>query len=302
MRPRVLLPIPELACRADRWPDLALELYNGTGFAPTDVTDVEFYVLPYDRGAEPERLLERMPQLRAVQSLSAGVEKLLPLVPPQVALCNGRGLHDASAAEHALALILAAQRDMPRWFECQQRSHWNHGHTRSLADSRVTIVGYGSIGRAAEQRLVAAEAQVRRVASRARDGVHGVDELPELLPDTDILLLVLPENPPTIGLIGAEQLAALPDDALVVNIGRGRTLDTAALRAEVAACRLRAALDVVEPEPLPASDPLWHSTGVIITPHVAGGSDSFHPRATALVAEQLDRFARGEPLLHVVPR
>lgn len=300
MRSRVLLPMPELVEAADRWPELAIELYDGDGAPPPDVSDVQCYVLPYDRGAEPVQLLAWMPRLRVAQSLSAGVEKLLPLVPPGVTLCNGRGLHDASAAEHALALMLAAQREMPRWSANQRLSRWEHDHTRSLADARVTIVGYGSIGRAAERRLVAAEARVRRVASGARDGVHGVDELPELLPETDILLLVLPENPATIGLIGIEQLAALPDDALVVNIGRGRTLETAALREEIAAGRLRAALDVVDPEPLPAADPLWHSDKVIITPHVAGGSDSFHPRARSLVAEQLDRFAQGRPPLHVV--
>ncbi|MFE6645210.1 NAD(P)-dependent oxidoreductase [Nocardioides sp. NPDC057772] len=228
---------------------------------------------------------------------------MLPLIGPEVTLSNGRGLHDASAAEHGLGLILAAQRELPRWVRDQDAGRWQPEHTRSLADSRVVILGYGSIGAALEQRLLACEAEVVRVASRpdADRGVHGVDELPALLPTADIMVLTLPEKPGTIGLIGGEQLALLPDDALVVNIGRGRTLDTGALLAELSTGRLRAALDVVDPEPLPADHPLW-STGAIVTPHVGGGAATFYPRAERLVAEQLRRFAEGRPLLNVVPR
>ncbi|MGH4002468.1 MAG: 2-hydroxyacid dehydrogenase, partial [Pseudonocardiaceae bacterium] len=279
---------------------LQVEVFDGTGPLPADVSDVVFYVLPYGQSGGRD-LLPRMPALRAVQSLSAGVEKVIPLIGPEVTLCNGRGLHDASAAEHGLGLILAAQRELPRWVHDQDAGRWLPEHTRSLADSRVVIVGYGSIGAALEQRLVAGEAEVVRVASAAdpsRD-VHGVGELPRLLPTADIVVLALPEIPSTIGLLGAEQLAMLSDDALVVNIGRGRTLDTAALLAELSAGRLRAALDVVDPEPLPERHPLW-SSGAIVTPHVGGGAASFYPRAERLVAEQLRRFADGRPLLNVV--
>lgn len=301
---RALVPWAHLEDQMGGWPDgLRVEVFDGIGSAPADVSDVAFYVLPYGRSAGRD-LLPRMPALRAVQSLSAGVEKVLPLVGPDVALCNGRGLHDASAAEHGLGLILAAQRELPRWVRDQDAGRWVPQHTRSLADSRVMIIGYGSIGAALERRLLACEAEVVRVASTADPGreVHGVDELPQLLPTVDIVVLTLPENPGTIGLIAAEQLAMLPDDALVVNIGRGRTLDTGALLAELSAGRLRAALDVVDPEPLPADHPLWSSGGAILTPHVGGGAASFYPRAERLVAEQLRRFAEGRPLLNVVPR
>ncbi|WP_037313852.1 2-hydroxyacid dehydrogenase [Amycolatopsis orientalis] len=291
------------------WSDLALpeglsaRLYDGTGPLPDgDLGDVEFYVLPYDSGAEPTKLLDRLPSLKLVQSLSAGVEKLLPLVPAGVKLANGRGLHDLSVAEHALALIHAAQRDLPRWFAQQAAGSWEREHTRSLADSRVLLVGYGSIGQAIERQLLAAEAVVTRVASRARpaEAVHGVGELAELLPSADIVVLILPETPATMGLLGAAELAALPDGALVVNVGRGSAIDTAALTAETVAGRLRAALDVVEPEPLPAGHPLWTAPGVVITPHIAGGSASFYPRAKRLVTEQLRRYAAGEEPLNVV--
>ncbi|MFB9685574.1 2-hydroxyacid dehydrogenase [Amycolatopsis plumensis] len=298
MSARVLLPWTDI----DVPGELGAAYYDGVGAPPADLGDVEVYVLPYDRGPEPPKLIGELPSLRVVQSLSAGVETLVPLLPDGVRLANGRGLHDLSVAEHALALIHAAQRDLPRWFAQQARGEWAREHTRSLADSRVLLVGYGSIGQAIERQLVAAEAVVTRVASRPRpdEDVHGVAELPALLPEADIVVLVLPDTPATRGLLGPDELAALPDDALVINVGRGTAIDTQALLAETSTGRLRAGLDVVEPEPLPADHPLWTVPGVVITPHIAGGSASFYPRAKKLVAEQLRRYVKGEELLNLV--
>lgn len=300
--PQILVPWAEVGELMGGWPaGLTVEVYDGDGDPPADLSAVRLYVQPYAKGEITYQLLTRMPALEAVQSLSAGVEKLLRLLPPGVVLCNGRGLHDASAAEHALGLILAAQRDLPQWVRQQDRNTWNPHFTRSLAGSRVVLVGYGSIGRALEARLTVCEAEVVRVASRPRpaESVYGVADLPELLSGADIVVLVLPETPATVGLFGAALLAALPDDALVVNIGRGRTVDTPALRAELASGRLRAALDVVDPEPLPPDDPLWSMPNVLITPHVGGGSATFYPRAKRFVAEQVRRFVAGEPLRNV---
>ncbi|GHG34736.1 MULTISPECIES: 2-hydroxyacid dehydrogenase [Amycolatopsis] len=298
MSARVLLPWTDI----DVPEELGAAYYDGVGAPPANLGDVEVYVLPYDRGPEPPKLIGELPSLRVVQSLSAGVETLVPLLPGGVRLANGRGLHDLSVAEHALALIHAAQRDLPRWFAQQARGEWAREHTRSLADSRVLLVGYGSIGQAIERQLVAAEAVVTRVASRPRPDqeVHGVAELPALLPEADIVVLVLPDTPATRGLIGPAELAALPDDALVINVGRGTAIDTEALLAQTSTGRLRAGLDVVEPEPLPADHLLWTVPGVVITPHIAGGSASFYPRAKKLVAEQLRRYVKGEELLNVV--
>ncbi|WIX88804.1 2-hydroxyacid dehydrogenase [Amycolatopsis sp. DG1A-15b] len=298
MSARVLLPWTDI----DVPEGLGAAYYDGVGAPPADLGDVEFYVLPYDRGPEPPKLIGELPSLRVVQSLSAGVETLVPLLPDGVSLANGRGLHDLSVAEHALALIHSAQRDLPRWFAQQTRGEWVREHTRSLADSRVLLVGYGSIGQAVERQLVAAEAVVTRVASRPRpaEDVHGVAELPALLPEADIVVLILPDTPATRGLIGPGELAALPDDALVINVGRGTAIDTDALLAETRTGRLRAGLDVVDPEPLPADHPLWTVPGVVITPHIAGGSASFYPRAKKLAAEQLRRYAKGEELLNLV--
>ncbi|RZQ64855.1 2-hydroxyacid dehydrogenase [Amycolatopsis suaedae] len=299
---RVLVPWADLADYGTLPDGLRIDVYDGVASPPADLSGVELYVLPYDRGSGPIELMRAMPALKAVQSLSAGVDKVVPLLPAGVELANGRGLHDASVAEHALALILAAQRDLPRWVDQQRSGSWEREHTRSLADSRVVLLGYGSIGRAIARFMTAGEATVVPVASTARpaEGVHGVSELPGLLPGADILVAVLPDTPSARGVIGAAELAALPDDALVVNVGRGSTVDTAALTAETGTGRLRAALDVVAPEPLPPDHPLWTTAGVLITPHVAGGSASFYPRAKRLIVEQLRRFAAGEPLLNVV--
>ncbi|BCJ35195.1 dehydrogenase [Actinocatenispora thailandica] len=300
MAEHVLVPW-QLTDGGDGWPaTLRVDVWDGQG-APPDVSDVSFYVLPY--GVSSARgLVTAMPRLRVLQALTAGYEQLLPLLRPGLTLCNGRGLHDASTAEHALGLVLAAQRDLPTWVDDQRERRWEPHYTRSLADSRVLIVGYGSIGTALERRLLACEASVVRVARSARPEtrVHGVAELPALLPKADIVVLILPDNESTERLFDATAMAALPDGALVVNVGRGRTLDTEALAAETGRGRLRAALDVTDPEPLPAGHPLWSHPGVLITPHVAGGSATFYPRARRLIGDQLHRFVTGAPLRNVV--
>lgn len=297
--PEALVPWSQQAERMNG--RLAVGVYDGVGAPPPDLSAVRFYVLPYAVPAAAE-LIARMPALEAVQSLSAGVDSLLPLVPEHVTLCNGRGLHDASVAEHVIGLILAVRHDLPYWVRRQDERRWAPHFTGSLAGSRVLLLGHGSIGAAIGERLRPFEAEVTAVARRARPGVHEIADLPDLLPETDIVVITLPLTEATRGLFGARELAALPDGALVVNAGRGGVLDTDALVAETASGRLFAALDVVDPEPLPAGHPLWNLPNVLLTPHVAGGSATFYPRAERLGAEQLDRFADGRPLLNVVRR
>lgn len=283
---------------------LRVDVYPGGPAPRSGLDEVTFYQVPYSPSTqgvnESIDIIPRMPNLQVVQLISAGYEQVLPVISDHVTLCNGRGLHDASTAEHALSLMLAAQRDLPRWAVNQTEHRWASAQQRSLADSRVVIIGYGSIGAAVERRLLPFETEVVRVASRARPGedVHGVDELPDLLPGADIVVLITPLTDATRGLFGAEQFALLRDDALVVNVGRGAVLDTEALLAENG--RVRAALDVTDPEPLPEGHPLWDAPGVYITPHVAGGSAAFYPRARAFMAAQLGRWASGEALTNVV--
>jgi phosphoglycerate dehydrogenase-like enzyme len=302
---RVLVPWKEIRDELDgpglEGTGLRVEVFSGDEPGPADLGDVVFFTVPYDRpfGTEP---LARMPNVRVVQALTAGYDDLVGRIPAGAALCNARGLHDASTAEHALALILAAQRELPRWTRAQDARRWEHTHTRSLAGCRVLIAGYGSIGAALEVRLRACEAEVVRVARRPRPegDVHGVADLDDLLPAADVVVLVTPLTAETHGLLGPRRLALLPDGALVVNVGRGPVLDTDAMTAEASAGRLRAALDVTDPEPLPSDHPLWGCPGVIITPHVAGGAAAFYPLAAQFAGQQVRRFAAGEPLRNVV--
>ncbi|MDF9716751.1 MULTISPECIES: 2-hydroxyacid dehydrogenase [unclassified Nocardioides] len=273
---------------------------------PDGIDEVEFYVPPYFGKADPA-IVTRMPALRVVQAPSAGVDHLLGVVPEGVALCRAAGVHDPGTAELAVALLLAAQRDLPRWFAQQQRGEWSQANDGpSVADRRVLIVGYGSIGEAIHRRLEGFECEVVPVATKARTGphgpVHGVDELPTLLPTADVVIVVTPLTDATRGLVDADFLAALPDGALLVNVGRGKVVDTEALLAELSTGRLRAALDVVDPEPLPADHPLWSAPGTIITPHVAGGTTAMRPRLFAIIAENLRRHVAGEEPLHAVAR
>ncbi|MDT0341224.1 2-hydroxyacid dehydrogenase [Streptomyces litchfieldiae] len=283
--------------------------WDGEPEFPADPARCVFYAVPYMKGPEvAQRPLEHMTVVRAVQTLTAGVDHMLPAVPRLPAgavLCNAGELHNTSTAELALALVLAAQRDIPGAVRAQPEGRWEPAVRPSLADRRVLIVGYGGIGAAIEDRLRPFEvAEVIRVASRARDSdhgpVHGVAELPELLPRAEVVILTTPLTDATRGLAGAEFLARMPDGALLVNVSRGAVVDTKALLAELESGRLRAALDVTDPEPLPAEHPLWRAPGVLITPHVGGPSTAFRPRADRLLRAQLARFAAGEPLKYIV--
>lgn len=282
---------------------IAVDVYDGDSEPPASIAEVEFYVPPYMSGAHTLELLGRMPRLRVVQTLTAGVENVKPYLPDGVLLCNARGVHDASTAELGVGLILAALRGFPDFVRSQDRGEWRpNDRRRSLADRQVLIVGYGSIGEALERRLLPFECSVVRVARRARTeaGVHGVDELPALLPQADVVVMLLPNTTETKGMVDAKFLASMKDGAVLVNIARGPIVDTDALVAELGKQRILAALDVTDPEPLPAGHPLWTAPGVFISPHVGGNTSAFVPRGRRLVVEQLSRYVAGEPLTNIV--
>ena len=207
-----------------------------------------------------------------VQAQTAGVDRLLADLPAGATLCNARGVHDASTAEWVVAVMLAALRE---FFAVRPRpaaGRWNYHFTDCLAGKTVLIVGYGSIGAAVERRLAGFEVQVVRVARTARPGVATVSDLPRLLPGADVVVLLAPVTPETIGMADAAFLGRMKDGALLVNAARGSLLRTDALVAELRQGRLRAALDVTDPEPLPAGHPLWTLPGVFITPHEAAST------------------------------
>lgn len=292
---------PRLVEQPPDLPDgVRLRLWDLQG-PPEAADEITIVVPPYLGGGRLE-LLARLPNLRLVQTLTAGFDAVRPHLPPGVALANAVGVHDASTSELAVGLAIAALRGLPQFVRDQQQGRWQTEIRRSLADRRVLVVGYGGVGRAVAARLAPFEVTVTAVASRARpaEQVHGVDELPNLLPRHDVVILTVPLNDATRGMVDAAFLAAMPDDALLVNVARGAVVRTDALVAELRAGRLIAALDVVDPEPLPAGHELWGLPGVLITPHVGGATTAMAPRAVAYLADQLRRAVAGEPLRGVV--
>jgi phosphoglycerate dehydrogenase-like enzyme len=270
----------------------------------------EVAVLDGPLAARAGELLAAAPRLRVVQTLSAGVD-WVPPVPDGVVLCSASGVHDIPVAEWVAAVILAMERRLPEFLALQARGEWDAefnpisaGGGRDalvapvddLDGRRALIVGLGSIGRAAQARLEAFGMTVEGVARRARDGRLGPEALPELVPRADVVVLLVPLTPETERLVDGAFLDRMKPGALLVNAARGRVVDTDALLERLRAGRIRAALDVTDPEPLPPDHPLWRAPGVLITPHVAGTTVRWERRAWRFVGDQLRRLAAGEPL------
>ncbi len=269
-------------------------------------------------------LLSRI-RARYVQTMSAGVETIQPIMPPDTLLCNARGVHDSATAEWAVTAMLASLKWLPFYGDLRREGLWvtpeasdgfwldTHGspHGSSspvlleeLAGKTVLIVGYGAIGKAIEARLLPFEpAQILRVARTARDGepaVHGTAELDQLLPEADIVVLITPLTPETHHLIGAPQLALMRRGAVLVNAARGGVVDTDALVAALESRQVRAALDVTDPEPLPPGHRLWQAPGLLLTPHIAGSSPAFLQRVFDFVGQQLQRLLDGKEPLNLI--
>jgi phosphoglycerate dehydrogenase-like enzyme len=295
------VPTEEIGSALASLPEVTVEVVAPDGGPlPPRAADVEFYIPPFFPALPAITAVTGMSSLRVVQAQTAGVERLLPHMPPGVALCSARGVHDASTAEWVVAVTLAALRDLPYFAREQAAERWSYRFTDCLAGKSVLIVGYGSIGGAVERRLSGFEVEVRRVARRPRDGVAGVSELPDLLPTADVVILLAPVTPATIGMADASFLARMKDGALLVNAARGSLVVTDALTAELRRGRLRAAVDVTGPEPLPPGHPWWGLPNVLITPHVAASTSAQAPRMLAFLRAQAGRFTRGEDLVNVV--
>jgi phosphoglycerate dehydrogenase-like enzyme len=256
------------------------------------------FIVPTGESRDALEALPGLTRVAVVQVLSAGTDWVEPHLPPQATLCSARGTRDASVAEWVIAALLGTT---SKQLECASIHTWTHRSVENLSEWTVLIVGMGSIGHAVKDRLDAFGTTVVGVASHARDDLHGTAELPGLLPAAQAVVVLAPLTDATRGLIGAPELAAMSDGALLVNVARGAVVDTDALVAELETGRLLAVLDVTDPEPLPDDHPLWRASGVLsITPHIAGDSPVGNARSAELAGDQLARWATGQPLENVV--
>lgn len=267
---------------------------------PSGHTDATVVVVGHlDAAAVGARFTE-LPRLRLVQTLNAGYEQWLPLLPAGVVLSNGRGAHGGSTAEWVVGALLAIYRDFARYGADQRAGVWQPAYTETLIGKRIVVLGAGDLAENLAARLAPFETEVTLIGRVARPGVYTAADLPGLLPIADAVVSVLPATDSTYRIIDADFLAKLPDGAVVVNAGRGGAVDTDALVAELKTGRLRAALDVTDPEPLPAGHPLWSAPGLLLTPHVAGSTTGSEERAWAVAARQIDSYAAGEVPSNVV--
>ncbi|WP_144762360.1 2-hydroxyacid dehydrogenase [Curtobacterium sp. 9128] len=303
----VTLPFAELVDRFGSVPD-GVELDVWDVEAPYPHPDqVAITFLPfYFQGRHRWQYVHDLPNLELLQLPSAGYEHAVPHVPGHALLANGRGIHDDETAELAVGLALTSLRELGQFQFDRADGVWDARQTRSLADRRVTVVGYGAIGSAIATRFEAFNTEVTVVARTAReqDGrqVHAFGDLPSIARTTEVLVLIAPLTDETEGLVDADLLAALPDGALVVNVARGKVVDTDALVAELTSGRLSAALDVTDPEPLPEGHPLWTTPNTVLTPHVGGNTDLSVPRSITLMRRQVAALAEGRPFENVIER
>lgn len=288
---------------------------------PSGAIEVDFWILPFQK-RNAEEVFRHLRGVKVVQTMMAGVDWILPWLPKDVVLCDGRGIHDISTSEWVLTAILSSLKRFPTYRDMQTKQVWQGQAAVSdeflnesgpqvgvyrvlgedLADKTVLIVGYGSIGAAIEARLKPFGVKVLRVARSAKrePEVSAVGDLRKLIPEADIVVAILPLTPETRGLFGATELGLMKRGALLVNAARGPIVVTDALLAALEEHRIRAALDVTDPEPLPEGHPLWAAPNCLITPHVGGSTPDFIHRAFRFAAAQVRRSIAGETLENVV--
>jgi len=289
-----------------QWSDLpdipGVHLRNPSNFPleSSDLSVVDFYVPSYMTGKNGLDFVLKMPNLKYLQMPNAGYDDAMAYVRPGITLCNATGVHDDSTAELAVGLALASRRGFAEFAKDQSVAKWNHRRFPSLSDSKIGLIGYGSIGQTIAKNLSGFSVEVLSFSKSGRNGSLKIDELDGYLPSLDIVILILPLTPESKHMFDSRRLALMKDGALIVNVARGPIIDTDALLAELNSGRLSAALDVTDPEPLPNDHPLWKAKNVLIVPHVGGDSTAFEPRARKLVVSQLNRLVAGEPLINVI--
>jgi len=283
--------------------DVDLVLWDMT--SPSPRAQIDVVVPPYMVG---NAVLSQLASVttRLVQSQLVGYDGVAEVLPGGHVFANAASVHETSTAELTLALILASQRGIPDFVRAASEGHWERSFHESLADRRVLLVGYGGVGRAIEDRLLAFETNVVRLATRERDDerghVYGLDALYDQLALADIVVVGVPLTEETTHLVDDKFLSAMRDGTLLVNIARGRVADTDALLAHARSGRLRLALDVTDPEPLPDGHPLFAMPNVLISPHVGGATAAALPRMVRLLHRQIARMQNGEEPLNIVLR
>jgi phosphoglycerate dehydrogenase-like enzyme len=301
---RLLVSLPDESMRSTlrHVPDdvefLVWDLSN-----PSPIGVIDIVVPPYLR---PVSLLAQLNDMhvRLVQSQLVGYDGVEDVLPKGVVFANAASVHETATAELTLGLIVAAQRGIPDFVRAADVGRWAPAWHPGLADRRVLLIGYGGVGTAIESRLLPFEAEVTRVASYERIDergvIYGVESLPRLLPAAEIVIVVMPLTLATTGLVNDAFLSLMPDGSLLVNVARGKVADTDALIAHAKSGRLRLALDVTDPEPLPEGHPLFSMKNVLISPHVGGVSSAMAPRMARLLELQIARMLRGEAPINVI--
>ncbi|WP_433503860.1 2-hydroxyacid dehydrogenase [Pseudonocardia halophobica] len=296
----VLVPHPRAADALADLPNLRPLVYDPAKPLPAGAEEAEVLVPPFLATGRVVELAEQLPNLKLVQLLTAGAEAWIGKLRDGVLLSDGKGAHGGATAEWVVAVLLAVYRELPGFVQAQERGEWTQHITDELGGKRVLIVGAGDVAENLVRRLEPFEVTITLVGRRQREGVHGIDEVHDLLPQHDVCVVIVPLTDETRGLVDKDFLAAMPDGAVLVNGARGPVADTDALLAELRSGRLRAALDVTDPEPLPAGHPLWEAPGLLLTPHVGGSVPAAMSRAFRVMREQLGYFARGEEPPNVV--
>jgi phosphoglycerate dehydrogenase-like enzyme len=298
---RISLPSDGLAKYVSDIDNLEVVIWDLEGETPTG--DFDIVVPPYLRPVEQLAALRDV-RVRLIQSQMIGFDGVRAYLPAGSLYANAASVHETATAELTLALILASQRGLPDFIQRAQAGEWKPDWRPGLADARVLLVGYGGVGRAISERLDPFEVEVVRVVSTARGDergqLHGVDELPELLPGFDVVIVAVPLLDSTRGMVDDAFLSRMREGSLLVNMARGPVVDTDALVRHVSSGRIRAALDVVDPEPLPAGHPLYGLPGVLLTPHVGGRSNAMQPRMGKLLRQQIECLRAGKEPVNLV--
>lgn len=265
-----------------------------------DLSQITFYVPEYMSGREGLLHSQKMNNLQVLQMPNAGYDDALEFVRNGITLCNARGVHDASTAELAVGLAIAVRRGFYDFVRAQDTGEWLHRRYASLNDSKIAIIGYGSIGKTLEKYLSVYDVEITGYSRSGSDGSKKIADLDKEIAMYDIIFLILPLNADSKNMFDAKRLAKMKDGSLLVNVARGAIVNTDALIAELISKRIFAGLDVTDPEPLPSGHPLWSAPNCIIAPHVGGDSTAFESRGKRLVEEQLARIASGAGLANVV--